>query len=276
MSDRKTVLITGCSAGGIGDALAQEFHRRARRTEAMSALTAQGIHTLELDVTDHDSVASVREEVIRLCDGKLDILINNAGQGMSAPATDFDVDEARALFEVNVFGPMQVVKIFIDPIIASGRGRIVQIGSIAGVVPLPFGSVYNASKGALHSWSNTLRVELAPLGFVITGGVNTNISRPSSIAPTSLYYSMDHLYQANRVGMTKRGMDPRLYAKTVVDEALCKSPRKWIWEGQFSWVMWFCDAFLGRGFIDWFLSKRFGLSEFASLLRGRSRKVKSL
>ena len=61
---------------------------------------------------------------------------------------------------------MQVVKIFIDPIIASGRGRIVQIGSIAGVVPLPFGSVYNASKGALHSWSNTLRVELAPLGFV--------------------------------------------------------------------------------------------------------------
>lgn len=59
-----------------------------------------------------------------------------------------------------------MVKTFIEPLIASGDGRIVQIGSIAGVVPLPFGSIYNASKGALHSWSNTLRVELAPLGFV--------------------------------------------------------------------------------------------------------------
>lgn len=87
--------------------------------------------------------------------------------GLSGPATDFDIDDARALFEVNLYGPMQMVKTFIDPIIASRNGRIVQIGSISGVVPLPFGSVYNASKAALHSWSNTLRVELAPLGFVM-------------------------------------------------------------------------------------------------------------
>lgn len=107
---------------------------------------------------------------------------------------------------------------------------------------------------------------------------------------------MNHLYQASRVGMTKRtstviasgtltyvppqstilsgGMDPQLYAKTIVDEALCRSPRRWIWEGQFSWVMWFFDAFLGRGILDWFLSKRFGLTEFGGLLSGRSGKVK--
>lgn len=70
--------------------------------------------------------------------------------------------DVRALFEVNIFAPMALVKEFVHLLIASGDGRIVQIGSISGIMPVPFGVAYNASKAALHAFSNTLRVELAP------------------------------------------------------------------------------------------------------------------
>lgn len=72
------------------------------------------------------------------------------------------MDPAKALFDVNFFGPMEMVQAFVGLLIASGRGRVVQIGSIAAIAPIPFGAVYNASKAALHSYGDTLRVELAP------------------------------------------------------------------------------------------------------------------
>lgn len=78
------------------------------------------------------------------------------------PATDLDVDHVKGMFDINVFGVMRMVQEFVPLLIASGNGRIVNIGSIAGVMPYPFGSAYNASKAALHSYGNTLRLELAP------------------------------------------------------------------------------------------------------------------
>lgn len=72
------------------------------------------------------------------------------------------MDDVRAVFEVNVFAPISMVQQFAELLIASGDGRIVDIGSVVGIIPLPFGSAYNASKAALHAFNNTIRVELAP------------------------------------------------------------------------------------------------------------------
>jgi len=283
-TSQKIVLITGCSAGGIGDALAREFHRRglrviatARRLEAMAGLAAQGIETLELDVTDDESVRKTREATAKLTGGKLDILVNNAGQGGPAAATDFEIEKAKALFDVNLFGPMRMVKDFIGLLIASGDGCIMQIGSIAAISPLPFGSTYSASKAALHAYGNTLRVELAPFNVrvitVVSGGVDTNIGRPSSIPLDSLYRPMEDIYQARRVNITKGTMDPAVYAKTLVAEALSARPRAWLWAGSHAWVVWFFATFSGRRIFDFIMAKRFGLSDFAAMVK--SGKVKT-
>lgn len=83
------------------------------------------------------------------------------------PTTDIDIDEARSLYEVNVFGVMRMCKAFIHLLIASGNGKIVNQGSIAGIMPAAFSSVYNSSKAALAQYSDTLRIEAAPLGVKV-------------------------------------------------------------------------------------------------------------
>ena len=77
-------------------------------------------------------------------------------------AADVDMDKVRALFDVNLFAVMEMVHVFLPLLLKSNEGRVVQIGSLAGLMPVPFGAAYNASKAALHSFGDTLRVELAP------------------------------------------------------------------------------------------------------------------
>jgi len=121
-------------------------------------LTTFGIEPLSLTVDDPSSIESLREEVSRLTAGRgLDFLVNNAGRNYTVPALDVDYNEVQATFEVNVFGVMRMCQAF-APLLIEAKGTIVQIGSLAGVMPYCFGSVYNASKAALHAYSNTLRV----------------------------------------------------------------------------------------------------------------------
>lgn len=83
------------------------------------------------------------------------------------PTTDIDIEEVRSLYEVNVFGVMRMCKAFIHLLIASGDGKIINHGSIAGIIPVTFSSVYNSSKAALAQYSDTLRIEVAPLGVKV-------------------------------------------------------------------------------------------------------------
>ncbi|KAI9732544.1 MAG: hypothetical protein M1834_003879 [Cirrosporium novae-zelandiae] len=183
---RQTALVTGCSAGGIGHSIAREFNSRGVRTFATvrnkvsfpDDLTAEGIEGISLTVDDPESVRQCFEEVERLTGGKgLDFLVNNAGRNYTVPALDIDMSEVQGVFDTNVFGVMRMCQVF-SPLLIKAKGTIVQTGSLAGVMPYVFGSVYNASKAALHAYSNTLRVELAPFGVkvvtVVTGGVKTS------------------------------------------------------------------------------------------------------
>ena len=91
--------------------------------------------------------------------------------GYSFSTLDMDVDGARQIFEVNVWAPVCMVREFAPLLIASGDGRILQIGSIAALMGIPFGAAYNASKAAFHSFTNTLRVELAPFKLVFSSSL---------------------------------------------------------------------------------------------------------
>ena len=259
MATKKTVLITGCSSG-IGHALALEFHAQnyrvfatARQTSSVLDLQTLGIETLPLEVTSHPSILALHSEIASRTHGAgLDILVNNAGRNYTVPALDIDLDEVRATFEANVFAVMRICQVF-APLVIEAQGTIVQIGSLAAVMPYVFGAVYNASKGALHSYTDTLRVELAPFGVrvvnVVTGGVKSGISRVDRKLPgDSLYLPIVDQYDKRQTHSQASAIPTEAYARAVVRGVL-GTRRVTLWEGGKSWQVWFATTFLPKSFL---------------------------
>jgi 1-acylglycerone phosphate reductase len=145
----KSVLITGCSVGGIGYALAKTLQKHglivfatARNTAKMSGLKSlEGVHLLSLDVTNPASIAAAVKEV-EAKTGKLDYLFNNSGQSYIIPMVDADIEEAKKLFDVNVWGVLRTVQSFL-PLLIEAKGTIVTIGSGSGLVHLPYTGNYS-------------------------------------------------------------------------------------------------------------------------------------
>ncbi|KAJ7641532.1 NAD-P-binding protein [Roridomyces roridus] len=284
-SKARTVLITGCSAGGIGHALAIEFRTKgfrvfatARRLESMQDLSARGIEIYKLDVTDFDAIRKMREEISTKTGGTLDVLVNNAGQAYPVAITDMELNSIREIFEVNLFAPMVLVKEFSNLLIAAGDARIIHIGSISGIMPMPFSAAYNASKAGLHSFCNTARVELAPFNVkvinIVTGAVQSNISRGGNLPDNSLYKPMEDLYQQKRINVSQRSATPTdSYAAIVVAEAMKANPRAWVWAGKSSFLAWFIDTFLPRAAFDWLMNRIFGMDEFSARLGKAKSKI---
>lgn len=142
---QKTVLITGCSEGGIGFTLAQEFQKRglhvfatARSIGKMNNLEKLPNATLlALDVTSEASIGAAVKAVHSATGGKLDYLVNNAGSLYCMPILDVDIQKSKGLFEVNFWGVIAVTKAF-SPLVISARGCIVNISSMAGLMHPPF------------------------------------------------------------------------------------------------------------------------------------------
>jgi len=173
----RSLLITGASTG-IGHACALAFDRDGwtvfagvRREEdgrRLAALASDRLHWLLLDVTDHSQVVSARDVVEHaLGDRGLDALINNAGIAAGAPVEFVPLDVLRLQFEVNLFGLVGVTQALL-PLIRKARGRIVNIGSIAGRVTTPLMSPYCASKHAVEAMTDAMRLELAPWGIHVS------------------------------------------------------------------------------------------------------------
>lgn len=273
-------MITGCSAGGIGEALAEEFHSRglrvfatARNVSSVQSLKTRwpDIEILELDVTNPDSILSAKSRITELTSGRLDILVNNAGVSYPYAAADMSMDKVKEVFNVNLFAAMAMVQSFLPLLLLAHSGRIIQLGSLAGVMPVPFGAAYNASKAALHSYGDTLRVELAPFGIKVTtfvlGNVKTNLSKPWHVLPdNSIYQPIKQEYQSRRIDNFQASAVPREpIARDIVNEALKSSPRAWVWGGANAWITWFISTFFGRRGFDALLSKMFGLKKLAEL-----------
>ncbi|KAF2432016.1 short chain dehydrogenase/reductase [Tothia fuscella] len=266
----KTVLITGCSPGGIGHALAREFSSRglrvlatARRKETISDLSALGITTLAVDVDVPESIAQLKKDVLRITDGKLDYLVNNAGRNYTVPALDVDFEEVEQTFRTNVFSVMRMCKEF-APLLIEAEGTIVQIGSLAGIMPYVFGSAYNASKAALHAYTNTLRVELAPFNVkvitIVTGGVKSNIARTDRTLPQdSIYLPISAEYVRRTKHSQEVGMPNEKYAAQVVSGVLKRRPRRNIWAGYGAWMIWVASTFFPAWLMDWVFARMFNL-----------------
>ena len=284
MEGNKTVLITGCSPGGIGHALATQFHSKglhvfatARNEKAVTDLRTLGVEALQLEVTSPESVAEVKRHISERTNGSLDYLVNNAGRNYTVPALDVDLSEVQATFETNVFSVMRMCQAF-APLLIQAKGTIIQIGSVAAEIPYVFGSTYNASKAALHAYSDTLRIELAPFDVnvmvVVTGGVKSNIARTHRELPNnSLYHPIDPDYQRRQLHSQEGAMEGTLYAEGVVRAALTKKTVRSLWRGHQAWNVWLLLMLMPRMFWDYYFTKVFNLAKLMSFARAQRKNL---
>ncbi|HVU03087.1 MAG TPA: SDR family NAD(P)-dependent oxidoreductase [Polyangiaceae bacterium] len=187
--ENQVVLVTGCSTG-IGRALVLELAARghrpfatARRPESIAELAEKGVETLPLDVEKPASiaaaVAAVRERA-----GRIDVLVNNAGQNVFGPILEVPLDSVRRVLETNVVGLLAVTQAVFPVMADAKRGLIVNVGSVVGLLPTPFAAGYCASKAAVHMLSEVMRMEVKPFGIDVVvvqpGGVKSSIADNAS------------------------------------------------------------------------------------------------
>lgn len=185
----KVVLITGGSSG-IGKSIGVFLHQKGFVVYGTSRNPERILNSvfplITLDVRDTDSINSAVEEVISRS-GRLDIVINNAGVGITGPLEEIPTAEIKNNFEINFFGPIEVMKAVLPQMRKQQSGLIINITSIAGYMGLPYRSVYSASKGALELITEGLRMEVKPFGIHITnvapGDFATNIASGRFHAP---------------------------------------------------------------------------------------------
>jgi NAD(P)-dependent dehydrogenase (short-subunit alcohol dehydrogenase family) len=172
----RIALVTGASSG-IGEATAHRLATAgytvygASRRGARSA--GQPFQILPLDVTRDESVENAVAELIRR-EGRIDLLVNNAGFGVApAGAEESSIEQARAIFDTNFFGIVRMTRAVVPHMRKQGAGRIINIGSVLGFLPMPYGALYAATKHALEGYSESLDHELR------TRGIRVSIIEPA-------------------------------------------------------------------------------------------------
>jgi len=190
---QRVVLITGASTG-IGKACADHLHQRGYRVYGTSrnpspGPASAGFEVLKMDVDVDSSVARGIEWVLER-EGRLDVLVNNAGFGIAGSIEDTSIEEAKAQFETNFFGVLRVCRAVLPIMREQRAGYIVTIGSLAGRVGWPFQGLYSASKYALEGLTEALRLEVRPFGIHVVliepGDFNTTFTARRQRAVASL------------------------------------------------------------------------------------------
>ncbi|KAI4860613.1 putative short-chain dehydrogenase/reductase [Hypoxylon rubiginosum] len=278
---RPTALITGCSPGGLGFELvgafeARGFHVFATARSPSKILEASpvgaDVEVLALDVTSPESVAKCLEHVRKRTGGRLDVLVNNAGMILLGPLVHVSIEEARKLYDVNVFGTLAVSQAF-APLLARARGVVLNVSSLAGAVPMAWQGVYNSSKAAKTFISETLRIELEPVGVrVVTamvGEISTRIysnaggdsdgSFSPSLPEGSWYKPVEDIIRAQGRGeLQLNNEDPRVTAQNLVNDTLGGKRGK-TWRGGVAGFASVASWLLPGRLFEWILHKDRGV-----------------
>ena len=185
----KVVLITGASSG-IGKSVGEFLHAKGFTVYGTSRnperITNSVFPLLAVDVRNKESIQKAVAEVIQKS-GRVDVVINNAGVGITGPIEEIPTEEIKNNFETNLFGPIEVMKAVLPAMRFQHSGLIINITSIAGYMGLPYRGIYSASKGALELITEALRMEVKSFGIHITnvapGDFATNIAAGRFHAP---------------------------------------------------------------------------------------------
>jgi len=167
----KIAIVTGASSG-IGEATAKCLAQAGYKVYGTSRRGAQAgkqaFKMLSLDVTSDESVEAAVQEVLRL-EGRIDLLVNNAGFSVApAGAEESSIKQAQSIFETNFFGLVRMTRAVLPHMRRQGSGRIINIGSVLGFVPMPYGALYAATKHAVEGYSESLDHELRTRGIRVS------------------------------------------------------------------------------------------------------------
>jgi len=232
MNDKKVVIVTGASRG-IGYEICALFLEKDHIVYALSrsGCNLDGVKPIICDITDGSALKDVISGIYS-SEKRIDILINNAGGGISGSAEKTDLKDARKLFDLNFFAPFEAIKYTAPYMRGQKSGSIINIGSVAGAMHVPFQAFYSASKAALEALSNCLRGELAPFGIkaaaILPGDTRTNFTD----AREKKFEENDPDY-GSRISRSiklmendeRNGMSARKVAKIVYKAALSKNPK---------------------------------------------------
>ena len=169
--ERKIAIVTGASSG-IGQATAERLARAGYEVYGTSRRAAQSgqrsFEMLTLDVTSDASVEAAVTEVMR-AEGRIDLIVNNAGFGVApGGAEESSIEQARSIFDTNFFGIVRMTRAVVPHMRRRGSGRIINIGSVLGFLPMPFGALYAATKHAIEGYSESLDHELRTRGIRVS------------------------------------------------------------------------------------------------------------
>jgi NAD(P)-dependent dehydrogenase (short-subunit alcohol dehydrogenase family) len=231
---RPVAIVTGASAG-IGKVTAPALDAAGYRVfgtyRRPPATRSPGIEYLGCDVTSDESVKAAVGEVLSKT-GRIDLLVNNAGVGLFAGAEESSLEQAKSLFDVNLFGVIRMTKAVLPIMRQQGSGRIVNISSVMGLIPAPFWALYAASKHALEGYSESLDHEIRG------SGVRVVLVEPAYTRTSfegNAYHGDQQLdvYQPARSNAEaafrdamKNGDAPELVASAVVKASTVVTPRR--------------------------------------------------
>lgn len=248
---QRVAFVTGASTG-IGFEAAIKLSKAgmvvyagARRVEKMEPLKAHGIKVLSLDVTVEESMKAAVDLVLAE-QGRIDVLVNNAGYGSYGSLEEVPLDEGRRQFEVNVFGLARMSQLVIPVMRAAGSGRIINVSSIGGKMYEPLGAWYHATKFAVEGLSDSLRLELKPHGIDVAiiepAGTDTEWG---TIAGESLLTVSGHGAYRDQAGVvaaalastsgTTLSTHPRTVAGAIAHAAKARRPRTRYPVGRGAW-----------------------------------------
>jgi NAD(P)-dependent dehydrogenase (short-subunit alcohol dehydrogenase family) len=255
----RIALVTGASSG-IGKATAERLAKAGYKVYGTSRRGAQAggrpFEMLSLDVTGDESVKAAVSEVIRR-EGRIDLLVNNAGFGVApAGAEESSIDQARSIFETNFFGLIRMTQAVVPHMRRQGNGRIINIGSVLGFLPMPYGALYAATKHAVEGYSESLDHELR------TRGIRVSVIEP---AYTKTPFDANFMepdakldeYREARAHVTKRvnevmttAEDPSVVADTVLKAASAAHPKVRYAAGKLASRLRLLRRFAPAGLVD--------------------------
>lgn len=260
----RVALVTGASSG-IGEATAVRLaqagfivYGAARRVDRIEALP--GVNPIAMDITIDEQVVAAVDKVIAE-QGRIDVLVNNAGYAQYGPVEEIPIDAARQQFEVNIFGLARLTQLVIPHMRAQGGGSIVNISSMGGRIYTPLGAWYHATKHALEGWSDCLRVELAAQGIKVViiepGSIATEFTEVvAQHAPSngedSPYRELTEKVQRTMgdPDFVSKSSPPSLIADTILAAVQSSSPKARYMAGYLAKPMWNLRRFGGDGLYD--------------------------
>lgn len=260
---KRVAIITGGS-GGIGRATAQLFAARGFQVYELSRSGASdgAVTHVTADVTDEASLSAAISHIHSL-EGHIDLLVNNAGFGIGGAVEHTPLSDMKRQFDVNFFGLLSASKAAL-PYLKQTGGRIINVSSVAAILPIPFQTLYSASKAAINAFTLALRNEVGPLGVsvcaVLPGDVKTGFTAARLMAPPS---GSDYGERITRSVATmehdeQNGMPPSLIARYIYRAATVKRPRPFFVAGAKYRLFALLAKFLPASFINWLVGLIYG------------------